>query len=118
MCLKTIWDNLKIPSALEFHAFMSQWYSPFQEKHMSFLNENKSKEYILGAPGWLRQLNICLQHRSWSRGPGMESCVRLPAQQRVCFSFFLPHAHPCLFISLFLSNKQNTFKKGGEVALY
>ena len=45
--------------------------------------------YQSGAPGWLCGLSICLWLRSWSQGPGMESHMRLPSQQRVCFSLSL-----------------------------
>ena len=44
---------------------------------------------ILGAPGWLSQLSVCLWFRSWSRGAGMEFHVWLLAQQRVYFSLCL-----------------------------
>ena len=29
----------------------------------------------LRAPGWLSQLSVCFQLRSWSAGPGIESCI-------------------------------------------
>ena len=32
---------------------------------------------------------ICLQLRFWSLGPGIESCIRLPAWRGVCFSLSL-----------------------------
>jgi len=43
----------------------------------------------LGEPGWLRWLNIYLQLRSWSQGPGIEPHIRLSAQLGAYFSLSL-----------------------------
>ena len=51
---------------------------------------------------WVAQwLSVCLRHRSWSRGPGIESCIGFPA-----WSFFLllPMSLP-LSLSLLWINK-------------
>ena len=43
--------------------------------------------YRMGAPGWLSsRLSVCLQLSSWSQGPGIQTCIRVPAQRRVCLS--------------------------------
>ena len=57
-----------------------------------------------GAPGWLSQLSICFQLRSWSWGPGIEPHIRLSAQWRVSFSLsFYPSPCSCsLSLSLAL----------------
>ena len=39
-----------------------------------------------GAPECLRQLGICLWLGSWSQGPGIQSCIGLPAWRGTCFS--------------------------------
>ena len=61
------------------------------------------------APGWLCQLSVCLQLRSWSPDPGIKPCVGLHAQRGVCFSLSLcPFSHLCslpLSCSLYRSNK-------------
>ena len=58
---------------------------------------------IIRVPGWLSQLNICLQLRSWSRGPGIEPCIGIPAQEGVCFYLSLCLS-PQLVHTLCLSN--------------
>ena len=71
-----------------------------RETTTSFIKEN------LGVPGWLSQLSVCLQLRSWSWCPRIEARVGLPAQWRACFS--LSPYHLLLLslpISLSLSNK-------------
>ena len=65
----------------------------------------------LKAPGWLSWLNLCLRLSSWSQGPGVEPCIRLPAQWGFYFpSFsFCPSLCLCsasLSFILSLSNKQ------------
>ena len=45
------------------------------------------------APGGFSRWSVCLWFRSWSQGPGIESCIRLPAQWGVCISLWLS---PCL----------------------
>lgn len=61
-----------------------------------------------GAPGWLSPLSICLQIRSWSRRPGIQPCVGLPAQQGACFS---PWPSPLLVCSLTLKSIIKILKK-------
>ena len=63
------------------------------------------RKYKWGAPGWLSQLSICLQLRSLSQGPGIEPCLRLPAQRAVCFSLSLCLPLCLLVPSLSLSSK-------------
>ena len=61
---------------------------------------------IIGMPGWLSQLNICLQLRSGFQGTGYETNIQLPPQQGACF--FSPSFSLCLCglsLSLSLSNK-------------
>ena len=71
------------------------------------IKEEIKKYMEKGAPGWLSQLSICLWLRSWSRCPGIKSCLRLPAHPGACFSLCLPL--PLLVCSLpsflSLSNK-------------
>ena len=62
-----------------------------------------------GAPGWLNQLSVCLHPRSWSQGPGIEPCIRLPAQRGVHFSLSLSLSAPLVLSSLSQINK--IFKK-------
>ena len=45
----------------------------------------KWKICMVGAPGWLSRLSICIQLRSWSQGSGMEPHIRFP-EQGACFS--------------------------------
>ena len=68
---------------------------------MLFLSLSKINK--IGVPGWLNQLSICLQLRSWSPGPEIELHVGLPAKQGVwllSLSLFL-----CPYPLLILSNK-------------
>ena len=48
-----------------------------------------SKNKLLEMPAWLSWLSICLRLSSWSQGPGIESRIRLLAQQGACFSLYL-----------------------------
>ena len=59
------------------------------------------KKGFLGAPRGLSWWSICFRLRSWSRGPGIEPCIRAPAQQGVCFSLSLCPSSP-LVLSLSL----------------
>ena len=46
---------------------------------------------------WVAQwVSVCLQLRSWSQGPRIETCIRLPAQWGVCFSL-CPSPYSCSF---------------------
>ena len=56
------------------------------------------------APGWLSQLSVCFQLRSWSQHPGIEPHVGLPDYQEVCFSLTLCPS-PLLVFPLSFSNK-------------
>lgn len=47
------------------------------------------RHHSLGNPGWLGQLGVFLWLRTWSQGPGIQPHIRLPAQQRACFSLSL-----------------------------
>ena len=47
------------------------------------------KNTLWWVPRWIRWLSICLQLRSWSWGPGIKSCIRLPAQLGSFFCLFL-----------------------------
>ena len=71
------------------------------------------------APGRLRQLNICLQLRSWYQNPGIEPHDELPAQRGACFSFSLfPYLCSCSLYfahSLFRINKILKKKKKRKV---
>ena len=62
-----------------------------------------------GAPGWLSGLSHCLQLRSWSQGPGIESCIGLTARWGACFLLSLCLPFCLLGISLCQINK--IFKK-------
>ena len=78
--------------------FVSLFHIVTHKKAPKYFNTLKTS---LGVPGWLRWLNVCLQLKSSSQGPGMEPSVRLPAQWDVCFSLSL-----CVFVhALSLSNK-------------
>ena len=55
----------------------------------------------MGLPGWLSWLNICLQFRSWTQGPGIKPHVGLLAQQGVSPS--APSAPPLCSCSFSLS---------------
>ena len=50
--------------------------------HVYRLNIYYYENTQAGAPGWLNQLSVCLLLRD----PGIEPCIRLPAQWGVCFS--------------------------------
>ena len=52
------------------------------------------KEPSGGAPGWLSQLSICLQFRSWSQGPCSAGSLLLP---------LLPACALCHYLCLYLS---------------
>ena len=75
---------------------------------------------IMGVPGGLSELSICLPPRSWSQHPGMEPHIRLPAHWRVCFSISVnacpPPSTACVLSLLSLSNKQinNLFPKNED----
>ena len=60
------------------------------------------KFYDLGMPEWLSWLSICLWHRSWPQGPGLEPCIQLPAQGG---SLLLPLPLPLSLPLLMLSHK-------------
>ena len=68
-----------------------------------------SKNQLLEMPAWLSWLSICLRLSSWSQGPGIESRIRLLAQQGACFSLYLllslSSAPPACALSLSLMNK-------------
>ena len=71
---------------------------------------------MLGAPGWLSQVSVCLQLRSWSQSPRIEPHVRLPAQQR---SLLLsPSAPPPSLCSLSLKLINNIFKEKKEMPYF
>ena len=72
----------------------------------------------------MAQSGKCLPSvQSWFQGPGIESCIGLPAQQGVCFSH--PHPHPCAHspslakINKIFKTKQSKFSvttvKGAQV---
>lgn len=65
---------------------------------LGFCEDAEIKVLCLGAPGCLGWLSVCLRLRSWSHGPGIEPCIRLPAQWGVCYSLSL-----CLLLCLSLS---------------
>ena len=68
-------------------------------------------ETPLRAPGWLSGSSISLWLRSRSRGPGIESCIRLPAQGGARFSL------PLCDLTLALSLKNNKRKEGTPLRL-
>jgi len=65
-------------------------------------------------PGWLSWLSDCLRLRSWSRSPGIESHIWLPAQRLVCF-FLWPSLLSC---SLTLSQINKIKKKNHPYSLF
>ena len=65
----------------------------------------------LGVPGWLSQLSVCLWLRSLPWGPGIEACIRLPAQRGLCFSLSLWLSLHLCPLSLSQINKSNLFLK-------
>ena len=72
------------------------------------LRDSFWKSGVGGAPGWLSRLSVCPQLRSWSWGPGIETCVRLPAQWAGCLSL----STACALLSVFsLSHVNKIFKK-------
>ena len=54
----------------------------------------------LGALGWLSRLSLCLRLRSWSQGPGIETCIRLSALWGACFLLSLSACLSAYFWSL------------------
>lgn len=68
--------------------------------------KTKQKKDTEGVPGWLRWLGICLWLRSWLLGPGIETHIGFPAQQRACFPLPL-----CLSPPLILSKMKKEKKK-------
>ena len=86
------------------------WSLEISESQFHHLG-NGLNNFCLGAPGWLSQLGICLQLRSWSQGPGMKPHIRLPAQWSSLLSGGSPSTpHPGL-CGLSLSNKIIFLKK-------
>ena len=78
-----------------------------QNQHWAVLKEpNYGLKYIHTGPRRLSRLSICLQLRSWPRGPGIKLHVGL-CSGRVCFSLYLcrPLSLPVLFCSLARSLK-------------
>ena len=81
----------------------TQWYLYNLKSSLAFMlfsvcfitsqGSQVKNEQFHGAPGWLRRLSICLQLRSWSQGPGMAPCIRLPAQRGLCFFLCLASQH-------------------------
>ena len=57
-------------------------------------------------PGWLSGLGACLWLRSWSQGPGIETCIRLSAQRGVCSSLSLCHSSCLCSLTLCQLNKE------------
>ena len=53
-----------------------------------------SKNSKTGVPGWLSKISLCLQLRSWSRGPGIEPHSWVSAQRGACFSLSLCCSSP------------------------
>ena len=81
---------------------------------VSLMNKYSLKQllvenFYVGAPGWLSWLSIFLQLRSWSRGPGIEPHVGLPAEEGAGLSSPSLGLSPPLVPSLFQINK--IFKK-------
>ena len=67
----------------------------------------------MGLPGWISPLSVCLQLSSWFQGPGIKSCIRLPAQWE---SLLLPLSvapHSCA-LSLCQKKKLKKEKKRKE----
>ena len=59
------------------------------------------------APGWLSQLSVCLELRSWSQGPGFKFCIGLPASP----SHFACHSSCLCSLSnkIFIKKKNHQF---------
>ena len=85
----------------------------YMRKSVNLWNEYNScpplmqlEEYLktnVRVPGWLSQLSIWLQLRSWSQGPGIKPCIGLCAQQGVCLRVSLPLPLPPLVHAFSLS---------------
>ncbi len=90
--LKKIWNKQFFSFLILIICFFFS-FSFWVSLAMVLINFNKlwsfKKVSFRGAPEWLSWLSVCLQLRSWSRGPGIEPHVRLPAQWGVCFSLLL-----------------------------
>ena len=86
---KFVWNHKRLPNSqsnLEKEEQSWRYHSPrFQDILQSFSNQNS---IILGTPGWLSWFSDCLQLRSWSWSPGIESRIGLRAQRGVCFSLW------------------------------
>ena len=63
-------------------------------------NKLHFKVPIVGVPGWLSWLTVCLWLGSWSQGPGIKPHMGLPTQWRVHFSL-----SPVCLCLLALSNQ-------------
>ena len=77
------------------------------EKKIKKIKKIKNNSVLLGT--WVAQwLCVCLWLRSWSWGPGIESCIRFPTR-----GLFFPVPMPLLLsLSVSLMNKQiKSFKK-------
>ena len=72
----------------------------FSWKKCWFLSLTTLKSKGNGAPGYLSQLSVCFQLRSWSQSPGIEPWVGPPAQWGVCFSLYPLPAIRALSLSL------------------
>ena len=75
---------------------MNDWILDYQ-KNKDFSFKIKLTQGHLGGSG---QLSVSLQLKSQTQGPRVKPHIRLPAQQRVCFSHFISL---CLFLLLMLA---------------
>ena len=68
---------------------------------MAKIHDYMNKEtFKMGCLGGLSHLSVCLGLRSWSQDPGIQPCIRLPAQWGVCFSLSLHYCSLSLTLSL------------------
>ena len=77
-------------------ATFKHWWNHFWRIWLAQRERLKILPWV--APGGFSRLSDCLQLRSWSPGPGIESHVRLPTQRGICFSLSLPLSAPSHFL--------------------
>ena len=92
--------RIVLSQVIIIHCGMVNWPELFYRLLYSIQNQCvfkwfPSKFMRIGVSGWLNQLSICLQLRSWSQGPEIEPHIGLLTHRGACFSLSLC-CFPCL----------------------